>query len=235
MNLPGSSCPASEAAHRLKRLPTHALTDRARIPLRGGGTLVPITDAHREDRPLIELLAHWRDTHADAFPTQFPVTLEGTARWLSAAILDNPDRILFLVAGADGQPIGHVGLGELTHDPRQAEAENIVRGVEEQAPGIMTSSMRALHEWAGAHCVERLSLRVFRDNVRAVSFYTRLGYQAETSIPLRRRVQGATVSFSPVGESDATPPDRWFLCMSTILDEGIGLRGATADVTPRGG
>jgi len=55
------------------------LTARA-IPLAdGAGMLVPISELHATDTRLIERLAAWRAESAFAFPTRFPVTLEGTA------------------------------------------------------------------------------------------------------------------------------------------------------------
>ena len=49
------------------------------IPLGdGAGMLVPVCELHAGDERLIEQLARWREESSFAFPTQFPVTREGT-------------------------------------------------------------------------------------------------------------------------------------------------------------
>src|SRR5437588_398790 len=65
------------------------------------GWLEPVTwlDADRQDA--IALLANWRENAAHAFPSQFPVTLVGTHRWLIRQLLEVSDRMLFWVTALD--------------------------------------------------------------------------------------------------------------------------------------
>src|SRR5437588_11412829 len=71
--------------------------------------LEPVTWA--DDCPeSVALLAEWRQAAADAFPSQFPVTLAGTQRWLIRQLLELPERLLYWVIALDGTRIGHVGL-----------------------------------------------------------------------------------------------------------------------------
>src|SRR4051794_794743 len=81
------------------------------IPLaEEAGYLLPISELHTTDDRLIETLARWREDNAHVYPTQFPVTFDGTKRWLRERLLDVPDRILFLIVTPQGHPVGHVGF-----------------------------------------------------------------------------------------------------------------------------
>src|SRR5947208_373986 len=87
---------------RFKERPSPETT----LPVLRQGVLVarlePVTWA--DDCPeSIALLADWRRAAADAYPSQFPVTLAGTQRWLIRQLLDLAERSLFWVTGLDGK------------------------------------------------------------------------------------------------------------------------------------
>ena len=87
------------------------------IPLEDGrGLLVPVCELHADDDNLISLLSRWRADNWFAYPTQFPVTDEGTRKWLRGKLLDVADRILFLVVDKHGQHIGHLGYNSCLND-----------------------------------------------------------------------------------------------------------------------
>ena len=49
------------------------------------GMLVPVCELHTGDDALIAQLAEWRDRNQFAYPTRFPVTMEGTRKWSALA------------------------------------------------------------------------------------------------------------------------------------------------------
>jgi len=175
------------------------------------GFLLPVCELHLSDEALIRDLAAWRAANQEAFPTRFPVTVDGTAAWLRTRLLDVPDRILFVVVDAHGNRVGHVGLAG-TADGSAIEIDNVVRGVTGLRPGIMSSALQALLEWTEEHLAPpAIALRVFRDNAHAIAFYRRLGFVDDAVLPLRRRESGATVAYEPAGATD--DPDAFFLRM----------------------
>ena len=180
------------------------------------GYLMSVCDLHRDDARLIGWLAEWRAANAFAFPTQFPVTHGGTSTWLNKGVLDKADRILFLVLDRYGPPVGHVGLTGFLNDRAEMEAENIVRGVRNCAPGLMSRAMRALLDWGRGLGAKRFQVRGFRDNEHAVRFYRRLGFHDDEVLPLRKHREGETIVYSPVTEDDTSAPDRYFLRMVRI-------------------
>jgi perosamine synthetase len=185
------------------------------LPLKGGlGFLVPACELHTQDQALIEKLAKWRAENAFAYPTQFPVTLAGTAKWLRSRVLDVEDRILFLVVDALGNAVGHLGYANSLGPDRSMEIDNVVRGVGGVAPGIMAAAMEALLKWAEENFLpSEIYLRVMDDNPHAIAFYRKLGFQDDRRLPLRKTVSGETINYGPVPEGDTNPPDKHFLRM----------------------
>lgn len=177
----------------------------------GKGTLVPVTRLHEGDADLLATCARWRAENAFAFPTQFTVTLEGTARWLRLGLLDVPDRLLFLVRAPDGTLIGHLGFANCAEVPGVMEIDNVVRGVKTGAPGIMSASMQALTDWAqNAFAPRQIFLRVFSHNAHAIAFYERCGYLLDRQLPLQRTEESGRVTFTALPDGDARDPDAFF-------------------------
>jgi perosamine synthetase len=193
------------------------------LPLPGGGHLVPVAEVHADDAELHSTLSAWRSANAFAFPTRFPVTEAGTARWLRVGLLDVADRILFLVLDRHGRRIGHLGLGGAAAADGSCEIDNVVRGVA-GAPGLMSDALRAVCDWAERDLgASRVFLRVLDENAHAITFYERLGFVAEDRIPLTRIVDGDRLSLVEAGPGD--PADEAFLRMGYSPDR-------SADATP---
>lgn len=185
------------------------------IPLAdGAGGLLPICELHATDKELIKKLAQWREENFFAYPTQFPVTIEGTTSWLRSKLLDVEDRILFLVLDKYGAAVGHLGYANSLNEQGEMEIDNVVRGLKEATPGIMSHAMRALVDWAEEMIGPRsIFLRVFSDNEHAVEFYRKLDFKDDQLLPLRRHEQGNTIQFDPVAEGDEAEPDKHYLRM----------------------
>lgn len=200
-----------------------------------GGLLLPVCELHADDARLIADLARWRKAHQNAFPSQFRVTEEGTARWLRAALLDVPDRILFLVCDRHGHPVGHLGFAGARAGDRALEVDNVVRG-ERGQPGLMSAALRRLIEWGTRDLgAAEIHLRVFEDNAHAVAFYRELGFLDGDRIALHREVSahGATLRPALAGES----VDRTFLRMThvppAIDDSGETILTAGPSISSR--
>jgi RimJ/RimL family protein N-acetyltransferase len=178
---------------------------------RGDGLLVPVREPHTQDDELISTLSRWRSENARAFASRFPVTDEGTRRWLLSDVLAADDRVLFLVCGADGSPVGHIGIANALNERREMEIDNVLRG-ENSTPGLMSQAVQDLSHWASrTFPLSRLFLHVLSDNEHAIGFYRRLGWADRELIPLVREVDGAreTLHPAPAGR----PADAWFLRM----------------------
>lgn len=198
-----------KAASRADELWTRA------IPLdESAGYLLPLAEVHAEDDELIDTLGRWREESAHVYPTQFPVTHEGTKRWLRARILDCPDRILFLIVDLMGKPIGHVGFASALNNEGTLELDNLLRGSLRGHREIARLAVEKLLNWAqdtlGA---TGFYLRVLSSLKHVIRLDQRLGFVEESRVPLRKVVNGDCISFvdQPLGDSDA--PDEFFVRM----------------------
>jgi RimJ/RimL family protein N-acetyltransferase len=184
------------------------------------GRLEPLSWADAAGPEAASLLAKWRDKANPFFPSQFPVTLEGTQRWLVKGVLETPDRILFWVKSADGRPVGHVGLFRFDFDQKSAEVDNIVRGEEGVLPGLMQAAIDAMLGWTfGALGLQTTTLRVMSDNARAIQLYRRLGFQEIGRVPLKRETEGAVVHWIEQAAATGEPGERSFVTMRLTKSE----------------
>ena len=180
--------------------------------------LEPVTWADADADAAVALLAEWRGAAADAFPSQFPVTLSGTQRWLVKQLLETPDRVLFWVTAPDGRRLGHLGLFRYDPAEREIEIDNVVRGVPGEMPGVMAAALRTLLDWTFEKLgMTAVFLRVFSDNARALRLYERLGFREILRVPLARVQEGEVVRWVEVEGSYRRPVSRYFVT--------LGLRG----------
>ncbi len=178
------------------------------------GWLEPVTWSDLESPEAIRRLGTWRERGADGFPSQFPVTDEGTARWLRKGLLEVPDRMLFWVNVPGAGLVGHVGLFRLDAGRRAMEIDNIVRGEPAVLPGIMFQAVTALIDWSVATLgLEHLSLRVFSDNARALRLYERCGFRETVRAPVVRVEEAGGVRWEEVGADYREPVGRYFVTM----------------------
>ena len=175
--------------------------------------LVPFTplDLSQENHHL--LLKKWREANQFAYPTRFPVTLEGTQKWLEKGVLNNESRVLFWITDSNFVRLGHIGL---LYSPESSsfEVDNVLRG-EAGHPGLMTEAMKCLENLVETELsLETISLRVLESNTHAVAFYENLNYKVLIKTPLMEVREGDTLSLKP-----GSPAVDAFLTMSKTLLE----------------
>jgi len=177
------------------------------------------------DRPQsIALLARWREDAALAFPTQFPVTLAGTQRWLIRQLLEVPDRVLFWVTTLDGTRLGHVGLFRFDFPNRHVELDNVVRGQAGVMPGIVFAAIHTLLGWTFQTLqMQTLLLRVYSDSERTLRLYSRCGFRETQRVPVLRRQEGSVVHWDEGGDPNQ-PASRHLVTMGLPF---AGWRAAT--------
>jgi perosamine synthetase len=175
--------------------------------------LVPFTslDLSEENNQL--LLKNWREANQFAYPTRFPVTLEGTQRWLEKGVLGNASRVLFWITDSNFARLGHIGLLYLPATS-SFEVDNVLRG-EAGHPGLMTEAMKCLENLVETELsLEEISLRVLESNTHAVAFYEKLNYKVTIETPLMEVREGDTLTLKP-----GSPAVDSFLTMSKSLLE----------------
>jgi RimJ/RimL family protein N-acetyltransferase len=196
-----------------------------RLDGRPVASLEPVTWKDEANPDAIVQLARWREAAADGFPSQFPVTLAGTLRWLRKDLLEVSDRVLFWVRLHDGIPMGHVGLYRYDAVERAIEIDNIVRGVQGIVPGIMLGAVQALVDWSfEALGMETLYLRVFAHNARAIRLYEGCGFHETMRMPVAKQIEGDVIRWVEVDGEYRQPVTRYFVTMRLPRADWVGMK-----------
>ena len=175
--------------------------------------LVPVGKFFADDSSLVSAMGKWRDAHQYAYPSRFAVTDTGTAKWLKSAVIDNENRLLFLMQDPSGKYLGHIGFLKL--DETRCEIDNVLRG-ESEVPGIVNSALRELERFASEELgLESLELRVLASNSHAVDFYLRNDYHEIKRIGLAN--SGATGEVNLV-ESNENISDHFIVMAKNLRD-----------------
>jgi RimJ/RimL family protein N-acetyltransferase len=206
----------------IKRLKTGSACGTSGVPTHPMVTLQPVTWADADDLTLVRLLAEWRKKANPFFPAQFPVTDEGTHRWLIKSTLEAPERLLFWAVSAAGVKVGHLGLFRFDFDDRSVELDNVVRGVE-VLPGLMQAAVESLMTWTfEALAMQAMYLRVLSDNERALRLYQRSGFYETMRMPLLREQEGDVIRWVEAGGDNRQPVTRYFVTMRLLASERPG-------------
>ncbi len=177
------------------------------------GYLVPIGDFFSGNNELIQKMGKWRDAHQYAYPSRFKVTNEGTKKWLDSAVIENKNRLLFLIQDANGELVGHIGLLQI--DSQRCEIDNVLRGTD-SSPGLISSALNTLENFVYEELgLEFLELRVLASNHHAVNFYLKNNYAEIDRISLANTGDAENVNLI---ESKENVVDH-FLVMAKNLTE----------------
>jgi RimJ/RimL family protein N-acetyltransferase len=166
------------------------------------GSLRPLTRADVDDGALMQRLCDWRNRNNESFFTQSPVTLESTRHWLGTTILGAPDRVMFLICDAQGEPVGQCGVRNLC--PQSAELDAVMRGERRGHGNLATFAERVLLAWlfetAG---VEKIYTRIFTGNVPSMRLFVGLGMRIVRREAFAPVADGTTLRYEP---ADAGAP-----------------------------
>ncbi len=110
--------------------------------------LLPVGKFLLEDFTTIDLLAKWRNINVNVYPSRFTATRDSTKSWLRDQIINSPNKILFLVVNAQGNPVGHIGLASINNPAHSLEIDNVARWVEDLPRNTFSKCLNSLMQWA---------------------------------------------------------------------------------------
>ena len=170
------------------------------------GFLHPITaDFDRTIPNCVQLLDRWREDNPTLSPSRFPITHERKRRWVMDLIVNNDRRILFMLQDLRDQYIGHIGFTNIDSEHRFAEVDMVLRGEPTEHTRFMHHAMEALVEWGKQELLlKHIDLVVLPHNDRAISFYSRCGFQNDGFIPLVKIEANGEVSWERCPKSTFT-------------------------------
>jgi RimJ/RimL family protein N-acetyltransferase len=150
------------------------------------GKLKPIDIELAQDKNVIEALTKWRQKYMRFFMTQFIATPERTEKWLKEVVLKDNTRLLFLIYDENNKLIGNLGVCNI--NKQNAELDNVVRGEKEGHKRLIFFSVLTLINWLYISDVINIFLRVFNNNLKAVSLYSSIGFKPKQIFALQKNV-----------------------------------------------
>jgi hypothetical protein len=116
-------------------------------PGRPPGALVAVTWEDAGDADALDRASRWYLAELALRAGARPVAPETIRRWLQQEILPSDDRVLFWIKGADGRPVGHVGLRAFDFAARTVVVGDLA-GEDAMVDPLIGAAMEALARWA---------------------------------------------------------------------------------------
>ena len=178
-------------------------------------SLICASDFYKNNKKIIDLLSNWR-RDADTFHNKFSVTSEGTEKWYQELLLNVDDRILFFITHGNSF-IGHLGFANLSVDDSSCsiELDNVIRGVKNIYPGLMSAACNALMNFAFEKLhMQKVILKTLLSNDHAINFYKNIGYKEYDRLPLKKVKDRLNFDHKIININDKMiHPDDYFVCM----------------------
>ena len=149
----------------------------------------PIRPAHEGDcdfiAGLVPSLLHFGSPAWDDAAALTPGFREVLVRAVRA---QDPQSTVLVAEGGDGAPLGFISLkvGKDAVGVARGHVADLAVTADARRIGVGTALMRAGEAWARDQGLPALSLDVWSTNERALTFYRRLGYSAESLCLIKR-------------------------------------------------
>lgn len=127
----------------------------------------------------LALLVKWRNTPRiwRGFFNKFPLALGGQQAWYAALNQSTTRKLFMICRGADGAPIGTIGLDDLDFVNRSAEIGNLLIGDEDNLhKGLAAEAAGLLLAFCFEHLgLHRVCARVYAHNAASLAVWQRVG------------------------------------------------------------
>lgn len=162
----------------------------------------------------VALFSSWRAENPSLSPARFPITCDRTRNWLQKLVIDNDNRIVFMVQSVNGVYVGHIGLAAFDDAHSAAEIDSVLKGTKTGYPRMMEYALRALVDWGKrALGLCHITLEVLWDNQHAIEYYKRCGFSEETLIPLEKEMFDDEIKWHPCADLKRRDAEKYYLCM----------------------
>jgi hypothetical protein len=122
----------------------------------------------------LEQMKNARELNKQMYFSRFPASIGSLSNYLTQGPIENPNQILFLIVDQSKSLYGHVGLK--VNSLGKIEIDNVLR-ISTTAPGIMKAALNEVMKWGqNSIGITEYQLQVISTNIKAISFYDRLGF-----------------------------------------------------------
>lgn len=138
-----------------------------------------------ESDETVNLLYTWRKKYRNMFATDFHMSEKKTKNWIKKNILENPDRILFMIY-VDNKKIGNIGTALYDEKINSASLDNMMKDPNYTYPGIMTIVEKAYLKWMfDGLKLSKITGFLFSDNYKMMSIHKKCGWIILKVIPVK--------------------------------------------------
>ncbi len=176
--------------------------------------LHPITkDYEQTISGCVSLFSKWRRENPTLSLARFEITDERTKNWLDRLVVQNDNRLIFLITNCEDKALGHIGFANFRAEGKIAEVDSVLRGQKNGYPRLMEYAMAALIAWGKRELeLQGVDLEVWSQNEHAIRFYKRCGFVEDRLIPLRKVQEVDEVKWVP-DESMTHGAENYYLHM----------------------
>ena len=147
------------------------------------GKLVSLRLIEEEDLPL---LVAWRNIPSiwACFFNKFPLSIAGQKEWFANLVRDRSRKLFVICTAKENEAIGTIGLDHIDFANQSTEFGNILIGKQEyMGKGYATEATELMLSYCFLRLnMNRVYLKVYADNVRAVGLYERSGFKVEGTL-----------------------------------------------------
>ncbi len=163
------------------------------------------------------LLSKWRKENPTISTGVFEITEDRTKIWLENHVLNNSDRIIFMIDDHENNSFGHIGLTNFNFENNIVELDSVLRGVKGIYPGLMSLSVYKIIDFVLNYLfLEGVGLSVFSDNESAISFYKNLGFKTVDKQPLIKVKYPDETKLEIRPKNSNLPIEKYYLKMKLI-------------------
>ena len=128
---------------KLKRIKERGCKDFIKIKYSGKNVVLKLVDGSDET---VKLLTNWRIKYRDMFATDFVISEEKTKNWIKHDVLENPDKIVFLIY-VENRKIGIISTSNYDENTNSCILDTMMKEPTFFLPGLMTTIEKVYLKW----------------------------------------------------------------------------------------
>jgi len=168
---------------RLEEIKKYGSIDFLKIKFGSGEIILKLVDTSDET---VSLLYSLRKKYRKMFATDFEMTEDKTRNWIKNLILENPERILFIIY-FDNKKIGCIGNGGYEKKNNSSRLDNMMKDSLYNLPGVMTIVEKVYLKWMFDDLkLSKITGFLFSDNSRMMKIHKKCGWINLDVVPLKK-------------------------------------------------
>ena len=164
-----------------------------------------------ESEETIDLLTGWRKKYRNMFATDFIITKEKTRKWIQKDILENPDKIMFVIY-IENKKIGIISSSQYNENTNSAILDTMMKEPTFNLPGLMTVIEKVYLRWMFDELnLSKITGFLFSDNKKMMNIHEKCGWVILDVVPIQKiSIEGNTKWEKIATKSDNIDVERHF-------------------------